>query len=88
MYSVKFVGIITQVGLHVYLLGETNYGSITTSQLKTIMPQCKHLAYLNNINRAIEEGLINSCAGKSAFLAKIALKLDFERVYGFGKSTN
>ncbi|CAF4061041.1 unnamed protein product, partial [Adineta steineri] len=26
MYSVKFVGIITEVGLHVYLLGETNYG--------------------------------------------------------------
>ncbi|CAF4018067.1 unnamed protein product, partial [Adineta steineri] len=45
---------------------------ITASQLKAIMPQCRHLEYLNNINRAIEEALINSCARKSAFLAKIA----------------
>ncbi|CAF0811232.1 unnamed protein product [Adineta steineri] len=40
--------------------------------IKNYYAQCKHLEYLNNISRAIEEGLINTCVRKSTFLAQIA----------------
>jgi len=36
------------------------------------MPKCKHPQYLHNINAAMKEGEINTCARKSAFLAQIA----------------
>ncbi|CAF1004191.1 unnamed protein product [Rotaria sordida] len=46
--------------------------SITAAQLKAIMPRCKHPEYLKNINAAMKEGSINTCARKAAFLAQIA----------------
>ncbi|UJR32456.1 hypothetical protein I4U23_019918 [Adineta vaga] len=45
---------------------------ITASQLKAIMPRCKHPEYLRHINNAMREGSINTCARKAAFLAQIA----------------
>ncbi|CAF1282065.1 unnamed protein product, partial [Didymodactylos carnosus] len=45
---------------------------ITATQLKAIMPRCKHPEYLKNINDAMSEGSINACARKAAFIAQIA----------------
>ncbi|CAF0830414.1 unnamed protein product [Adineta ricciae] len=45
---------------------------ITASQLKAIMPRCKHPGYLSHINTAMNEGSINTCNRKAAFLAQIA----------------
>jgi predicted chitinase len=36
------------------------------------MPRCKHPEYLDNINAALEEGSINTCLRKAAFLAQLA----------------
>ncbi|CAF0980271.1 unnamed protein product [Adineta ricciae] len=46
--------------------------SVTASQLKAIMPRCKHAGYLSHINAAMNEGSINTCNRKAAFLAQIA----------------
>jgi putative chitinase len=36
------------------------------------MRECKHPQYLHNINAAMKQGEINTCARKSAFLGQIA----------------